>query len=590
MMSWFYDFLAWREKRIKEKQFVVFLSFLVGIFTAIMAYILKQSAHAIEHFLTANFSESEANYYYLVYPIVGIFITSMFVRYVVKDNISHGVTRILYAISQNQARIRRHNTWTSVLASSITIGFGGSVGAEAPIVLTGSAIGSNLGKLFRMNQKTMMLLVGCGASAAIAGIFKAPIAGMVFTIEVLMLDLNSVSIVPLLVSSVTAASLSYFLMGSQAMFYFQMASAFDMKNILYVIALGIACGFVSLYFIRGMSHLEDLYGKVKRPFIKLLIGGFSLSVLIFFFPPLYGEGYSSVIGLINNNSDAILSGSMFYEYKDTIWFLWLYIIGIILFKIFATAGTNGGGGCGGTFAPSLFVGCFSGFLFASVVNYLGLTSLSCGNFALLGMAGVMSGVMYAPLTGIFLIAELTGGYQLFMPLMITSLVSYAVIRVFESHSIYAMRLAKKGELITHHKDKTVLTLLNINNVVEKDLKPILRNSTLRDVVKVVSQSRRNVFPVVDENGTFYGVLLLDNIRNIMFRPALYDKFTVSDLMTQPAALVSDSDSMENVMTLFERTQAWNLPVVDANNKYVGFVSKSKIFNAYRQVLVDFSDE
>ena len=585
-------FIAWREKHIKEKRFILLLSFLVGICTALAAFLLKLLIHWIQNFLTERFDTTEANYLYLVYPVVGILLAGCFVRYVVKDDISHGVTKILYAISRRQGRIKPHNTWSSIIASSITIGFGGSVGAEAPIVLTGSAIGSNLGSIFKMEHRTLMLLVGCGAAGAVAGIFKAPIAGLVFTLEVLMIDLTMTSLLPLLISAVTAATLSYVMTGTEAMFKFHMDEAFQLERIPYVIMLGVVCGLVSLYFTRAMNRVEGLFARLASPWRKLLVGGAMLSVLIFLFPPLYGEGYDTIELLLNGTSnadwDTVMNNSFFYGHARL---LLVYLILIILFKVFATSATNGGGGCGGIFAPSLYLGCIAGFVFSHFSNEFDATTyLPEKNFALMGMAGVMSGVMHAPLTGVFLIAELTGGYDLFLPLMMVSVSSYLTIIVFEPHSIYSMRLAKKGELLTHHKDKAVLTLMKVENVVEKDFVTVHPDMDLGEVVKAISASHRNVFPVTDSEGTLTGLVLLNDIRNIMFRPELYHRFKVSKFMTSPAARLKVTDSMEQVMRTFDDTNAWNLPVVDEAGKYVGFVSKSKIFNSYRQVLVNFSDE
>ncbi len=585
-------FLVWREKNIKEKRFILILSFLVGIFTALAALILKFLIHWIQNFLTENFNTTEANYLYLVYPVVGIFLTGLFVRHIVKDDISHGVTRILYAISRRQGRIKRHNTWSSIIASSITIGFGGSVGAEAPIVLTGSAIGSNLGSLFKMEHRTLMLLIGCGAAGAVAGIFKAPIAGLVFTLEVLMIDLTMSSLLPLLISAVTAATLSYVVTGQEAMFRFHLDQPFELNRIPYVIMLGIFCGLVSLYFTRAMNSVEGLFGRLRTPYKKLAVGGAMLSILIFLFPPLYGEGYETIELLLNGTTnaewDTVMNNSLFYGHGNL---LLVYLVLIILFKVFASSATNGGGGCGGIFAPSLYLGCIAGFVFSHFSNEFEVTTqLTEKNFALMGMAGVMSGVMHAPLTGVFLIAELTGGYDLFLPLMIVSVSSYLTIIVFEPHSIYSMRLAKKGELLTHHKDKAVLTLMKVENVVEKNFICVHPEMDLGEMVRAISQSKRNIFPVTDQEGKLLGIVQLDDIRNIMFRQELYHRFTVNKFMTSAPGRLYDTDSMEQVMQTFDDTKAWNLPVVDQEGKYLGFVSKSKIFNAYREVLVHFSDE
>ena len=582
--------IRWREKHIKESNFVLILSFVVGILTSGAALLLKKMIDVIQHFLTSAFSVDSANYLYLLYPAIGILLASLFVRYVVRDDISHGVTHILYAISRRQGRLKRHNMWTSLVGSSLTIGMGGSVGAEAPIVLTGAAIGSNLGSYFKMNHKTLMVLMGCGSAGAIAGIFKAPIAGMLFTIEVLMLDLTAASVMPLMIASVTAASLSYFVTGTQSMFQFSLTDPFMLDRIPWVMVLGVACGLVSLYLIRGMNKVEGWYKKMKSPYSKLLLGAMVLSILIFLFPPLYGEGYTAISQIINGKPDILTEGSLFYAYKDSVWMLVGYMCLIIFFKIVASASTNGAGGVGGVFAPSLFVGALAGFVVGHSINELGLARVSEENFALMGMAGVMSAVMHAPLTGIFLIAELTGGYQLFLPLMIVSGVSYLTIYLFEKNSIYSMRLAQKGQLLTHHKDKAVLTLMKVENVIETDFEVVNPEMYLGDLVKVISTAKRNIFPVVNDEGVLLGIVLLDDIRNIMFRKELYMRFKVQKLMISPPAKLSVQDPMERVMRIFDDTNAWNLPVIDEQEKYIGFVSKSKIFNSYRKVLVHFSDE
>lgn len=590
--NWMQQFIIWRENHISEKQFILILSFLVGIFTALAALLLKLLIHWIQNFLTENFDTTEANYLYLVYPVVGIFLAGVFVRHIVKDDISHGVTRILYAISRRQGRIKRHNTWSSIFASSITIGFGGSVGAEAPIVLTGSAIGSNLGSVFKMEHRTLMLLVGCGAAGAVAGIFKAPIAGLVFTLEVLMIDLTMSSLLPLLISAVTAATVSYITTGTDAMFKFHLDEAFELSRIPYVIMLGVFCGLVSLYFTRAMNYVEGVFGKLQTPYKKLALGGVMLSVLIFLFPPLYGEGYDTIELLLNGTTnaewDSVMNNSFFYGHGQL---LLVYLLLIVIFKVFASSATNGGGGCGGIFAPSLYLGCIAGFIFSHFSNEFATTAyLPEKNFALMGMAGVMSGVMHAPLTGVFLIAELTGGYDLFLPLMIVAVSSYLTIIIFEPHSIYSMRLAKKGELLTHHKDKAVLTLMKVESVVEKNFVTVHPDMDLGELVKAISASHRNIFPVTDKEGVLLGIVTLDDIRNIMFRQELYHRFKVSKLMGSAPARLLYTDSMEKVMQTFDDTNAWNLPVVDTEGKYIGFVSKSKIFNSYREVLVHFSED
>lgn len=473
--SWFEQLLDWREKHISERTFVLMLAFAVGFFCAVAAFTLHWIIAQIALLLTSSFNEKTANWLYLVYPVVGIYLTGLFVKYVVKDNISHGITRILYAISSKRSRLRGHNCWSSVLASAITIGFGGSVGAEAPIVLTGSAIGSNLGKLFRMDNRTLVLLVGCGAAGAIAGIFKAPIAGLVFTLEVLMIDLTMASLLPILISCVTATCFTYIFSGSTSLFTFHLDAAWTVERVPANILLGVTCGLLSLYFIRAMTLCEDMFSRFKdKPYFKLVIGGSMLSMLIFLFPSLYGEGYHDINQLLNGSTEAdwngIMHNSLFSGHGSL---LVIYVFLVVVTKVFATSATNGGGGCGGTFAPSLFVGCFGGFLFARLWNMYEVgVYVPEKNFALLGMAGVMSGVMHAPLTGIFLIAEITGGYALFLPLMIVSVCSYLTIIIFEPHSIYGMRLAREGKLITHHTDHAVLTLMSLDSVIDRDYTPV----------------------------------------------------------------------------------------------------------------------
>lgn len=586
----FISFVVWRERHIKEKTFVMILALIVGLLAGGAAILLKFLISLISSSLTAGLEVSEGNWMYILYPSMGVIIAAMYVRYIVRDNISHGVTRVLYSISQNKSRLKPHNMYTSIVASSITIGFGGSVGAEGPIVFTGSAIGSNLGQLFRLPPRVLMILVGCGAAAGIAGIFKAPIAGMLFTLEVLMLDLTTVSVMPLLIASITSATLAYVYTGYNFEFFFAQSESFGIGRIPYVILLGVFCGLMSLYFTRVMNMMEKFFRRMKNPWIKTAVGCVILSSLVFIFPPLYGEGYESIIGLLAGDASSIVNGSIFYREGSMVWFLILFIALVVFTKAFATSATNGGGGVGGTFAPSLYVGCLSGFLFAYTINHLGIgIELSTKNFALMGMAGVMSGVMHAPLMGIFLTAELTGGYDLFLPLLIVSTIAYGTIKVFEPYSIYTMRLARRGELLTHHKDKAVLTLLKVNNVIETDFLSVRPEMDLKQMVDTISHSRRNLFPVLDENDRLLGVVLLDEIRNIMFRPDLYKRLHVSKFMSTPPACIDLSYSMDKVMKLFDDTGAWNLPVVD-NGRYVGFVSKSKIFNSYRRVLRHYCED
>ena len=591
--EWLKRLHEWRVAHVSEKMFMIILALLIGFFAAVAAFSLHWIINQIVSLLTSSFDRTGANWLYLVYPVVGIYLTSLFVRYVVKDNISHGITRILYAISSNKSRLKSHNCWSSVIASAITIGFGGSVGAEAPIVLTGSAIGSNLGQLFHLDRKMLMTLVGCGAAGAIAGIFKAPIAGLVFTLEVLMIDMTMSALLPILVSCVTATCFTYIFSGDASLFTFHLDSEWSVHRIPACVLLGISCGLVSLYFIRMMGACENVFAKFKdHPHIKLAIGGTVLSLLIFLFPALYGEGYISINLLLNGRTEAdwnqILNNSLFSGQGSM---LIPYIALVLFTKVMATSATNGGGGCGGTFAPSLFIGCFTGFLFSRLwnMNEIGIY-IPEKNFSLLGMAGVMSGVMHAPLTGIFLIAELTGGYSMFMPLMIVSVCAYLTIIIFEPHSIYGSRLAKQGKLITHHTDHAVLTLMNLDSVIEKDYLSVTPDMELGQIVHKISRSHSTVIPVLDAGGMLIGEIDIMKIRNVMFRIELYHHFMASQLMTDPKARLSDTTPMVDVMRAFDRTGANWLPVLDVDNHLKGYISRQRIYTMYRKMVADMSED
>ena len=585
--------MLWTVNHLSRRQLTLTLAFFVGVLAAVAAYVLHTAIHLIQHYLSATLASNQINWFYLVYPVAGILITMLFVRYVVRDNISHGITRILYAISTKQGRLPKHNMWSSVVASAITIGFGGSVGAEAPIVLTGSAIGSNLARRFHLDSKTIYMLVGCGASAAIAGIFKAPIAGLVFTVEVLMIDLTMGSLLPILIACVTATCFTYALSGENSLFSFTLESEWTVIRTPANILLGIACGIVSLYFIRSMTFFENIFSKLAdRPYVKWLVGGVALSTLIFIFPSLYGEGYAAINVLLNGKSPAdwnvIMEHSLFSGHGEL---LLIYVALVLVTKSMATASTNGGGGCGGTFAPSLFVGAFAGFLFARTWNTYNFSIyIPENNFALLGMAGVMSGVMHAPLTGVFLIAELTGGYNLFIPLLIVSTVSYLTIYIFEPYSIYGMRLAREGKLITHHTDHAVLTLMSLDTVIERDCSAISPDTMLSELVHKISRSRVDVLPVVDNGNHLLGEIDMMKLRHILFRTELYHRFNVRQLMSEPPAMLRVDDPMEEVMKAFDKTNAQQLPVVDNQNILIGYVSRSHVYSLYRKMVADLSND
>ena len=578
-------FILWREAHISERIFVLILSFIIGILTALAAFALKQLIGTIQHLLMPAIRQ--ANVWYLILPPIGVLLTAGVVKLFIRDDISHGVTKVLGAMSQRKSRIKPHNTWSSLLASSITIGFGGSVGAESPIVMTGAAIGSNTGRLFKLEQRQLMLLVGCGAAGAIAGIFKAPIAGLVFVVEVLLLDLTLSSVLPLLISSVTSATMAYLLTGQQAMFSFYQSDPFTAERIPYVILLGIACGFTSLYFSKVMFALESWLKRRSNFFKRYGISMLILSVAIFLFPPLFGEGYSTLSDLMAGQYSSVTDNSIFDSFGSNYWVIFAFLLCTMLVKVFASVATNSGGGCGGLFAPSLFVGGLCGFVFAYALNFFPFIEvyLPQKNFVLMGMAGVMAGVMHAPLTGTFLIAELTGGYNLLLPLMLVAICSYGTIRIFMPHSIYSLRLAQQGKLMTHSKDQAVLTVMSIDNVIETDFDKVYPDMTLGELVQVVGRAKRNLFPVVErETDKLLGVVSLDDIRNIMFRPELYDRYKVDRIMVSPPARIQSDMHMDHIMHLFDQTKAWNLPVVTPEGQYLGYVSKSKIFNTYREVL------
>ena len=583
----------WRVEHVSERMFMIILALAVGFFAAVAAFVLHWIINQIVLLLTSQFDRTGANWLYLVYPVVGIYLTSLFVRYIVKDNISHGITRILYAISSNKSRLKSHNCWSSVIASAITIGFGGSVGAEAPIVLTGSAIGSNLGQLFHLDRKMLMTLVGCGAAGAIAGIFKAPIAGLVFTLEVLMIDMTMSALLPILVSCVTATCFTYIFSGDAALFTFHLDSVWNVERIPACVLLGVSCGLISLYFIRMMNVCEDVFARFKdQPYVKLLIGGTVLSLLIFLFPALYGEGYSSINLLLNGRTEhdwnQILNNSLFSGQGSM---LIPYIALVLFTKVIATSATNGGGGCGGTFAPSLFIGCFTGFLFSRLwnIHQIGVY-VPEKNFALLGMAGVMSGVMHAPLTGIFLIAELTGGYSMFMPLMIVSVCAYLTIIIFEPHSIYGSRLARQGKLLTHHTDHAALTLMNLDSVIDRDYMGVTPDMELGQIVHKISRSHSSVLPVLDAGGMLLGEIDIMKIRNVLFRIELYHHFKASQLMTEPKSMLSDATPMTEVMKTFDETGANWLPVLDVDSHLKGYISRQRIYTMYRKMVADMSED
>jgi len=580
--SWF--------KRMPERRMLLILSGFTGLGCGLAAVILKQTIHGVQALLTGWFHASADNLLYFIYPGIGMLLAFLLVKYVIRDNIGHGVTKVLHAISRNESKIKAHNCWSSMAASSVTIGFGGSVGAEAPIVYTGAAIGSNIARVLGLNYRQMTLLLGCGAAGAVAGIFKAPLAGILFTLEILMFHLSVASILPLLIASVTATVVSSVLMGSDVAFI-TTAERFLFSNLPYYIVLGVMCGFVSLYFIRMTLFLEDKIHSIQKPFRRWLYSAIGLGILIFLFPPLYGESYGALNACLNDHLEPAANNSLLYgALESKPWFLPLFFVGVLFFKVVAMSFTNAGGGVGGTFGPTLFVGGVLGFIMARSINLFGFHHLPEANFALTGMAGLMAGVMQAPLTSIFLIAEITGGYKLLLPLIITSACSFATIRGFEAYSIYTKRLAKSGDLLTHDNDQAVLVLLRTVDLVETDFKAVGIDDDLSALVRAVSSCKRNIFPVLGANGELKGVVLLDKIREMMFDREQYPHVFVKDLMQPPPDIVGIDEKMEQVMEKFENSGAWNLPVIDLQQRYAGFVSKSKIFSAYREQLAQLSQE
>jgi chloride channel protein, CIC family len=584
-----FQFVAWKNKHITNSQFILILSFVIGILSGLAAVILKNTVHYAFYLISQGFRFEKENYLYLALPLVGILLTVIFVKFILKKNISHGVSRILYAISKRKGVLEGHHTYSSMVGSTLTVAFGGSVGLEAPIVLTGSAIGSNLGRWFRLNHKSLIVLIGCGAAGAIAGIFKSPIAAVIFAIEVLMIDLTLTALIPLLISAVTGATVAYFLSGKSVLFFFHLTDPFVLRDIPMFILLGVFTGLVSVYFTRTNELIERRFKKIKNDYNKIVMGGIMLGILIFVFPSLYGEGYAILQEVLKGKSNELINEGLFYALKDEPWFLLAVIFSILFFKAIATAVTTGSGGVGGIFAPSLFMGGIAGLFVAKTLNQFSFFQVSESNFALVGMAGMMSGVMHAPLTGIFLIAEITGGYQLLTPLIITATISYLTINYFEPHSLYAKRLAQRGELFTHDKDKAMLSLMKVKSLLETNFETIHLNATLGDFVKVVPKSKRNVFPVVDDDNNFYGVIFINDIRNIVFERDLYDTTYIRDLMFMPEPSVDPDESMEDIARKFSESEHYNLPVLK-DGKYLGFVSRANVFSTYRTLLKEFSDE
>jgi len=585
--NFFEKILLWRIKHISERNFVLILSVLIGVFSGIAAVLLKNLAHTTYVLVIKGFVFEKKILLNFVIPLTGIFLTVLFVRKLIKDDLGHGVSKVLHAISKNNGYIKPHNTFSSVVASSLTVGFGGSVGLEAPVVLTGSAIGSNLARLFRLNYKTVVLMIGCGSAGAIAGIFKAPIAGVVFTIEMLMIELTISTLIPLLISAVSGSLVAWLLMGSSVPFFYVIDTPFVLKDVFFYIFLGITSGLASFYFSRTVMNIEEKFSRVKNQYIRVIVGSLILGLLIYVFPSFYGEGYESLMDILRRQGESLINKSLFGDLAYNQWVFLVLLLLLIFLKAIATAVTTGAGGVGGTFAPSLFMGGVIGFFTGRLINTFFDIGISESNFSLVGMAGVMAGVMHAPLTAIFLIAEITGGYELFPPLIITATISYLTTKYFEPHSLYNKKLAEKGELITHNKDQAVLMLMKSDNLIETNFLAIKPTATLGDLVKLISKSSRNIFPVVDDDGTFMGIVILDHVREIIFKPELYEITPVNTLMFMPETTIEIGESMNDVAQKFYNSDKFNLVVLD-QGKYVGFISRARVFSMYRRLLKDFS--
>lgn len=576
---------------MQDRYFIIVLSAAIGFFSGIAAYLLKSSVYYIEEMLTTRFQIQEQNYWYVLYPAIGILLTVLFIRYVVKDETRHGIPRILYVISKLGGKMKQHKIFSSLFGSSLTAGFGGSIGLEAPIISAGSSIGSSMGQLLRLNYKMTILLIGCGAAGAMASIFTTPIAAVIFSLEVLMLDLTISSIIPLLMASATGAITTKLLLAEKILVHFKINEPFGVGDVPYFLLLGVLTGLVSLYFNRANRSITSFMESMNNSWIRGFIGVSLLGLIIFLFPPLYGEGYDAIRLIIAGESLSLLDNSFFYVFRDNAWLFMGFLLFLVFLKVVATTLTIESGGIGGIFAPSAVTGGLTGFAFARFFNELGVTRhLSEANFTLVGMAGVLGAVLHAPLTAIFLIAEMTNGYDLIVPLMLTSTISFITIKAFDPHSIFTRRLAERGELLTHHKDQAVLTLLNIRDVIDKDIQTIGPKANLGDLTRIIAKSKRNLFPVVDKNLKFMGLVVLDDVREDMFDNSRWNT-PIAKYILQPMAheKVFIDDSMETVMEKFKRTGNYNLVVLD-KGKYVGFVSRATVFNAYRQTLIDVSHD
>jgi CIC family chloride channel protein len=582
-------FHRWRLNNLKPHTFIALLSIVIGIAAGLAAVIIKNSVHFIQEMLEEFLPDSIHQYFNFLLPVAGISLVVIFTKYLLKRPITHGIPNVLFSISKRNGKIKRHNMFSSIISSALTVGFGGSVGLEGPTVATGAAIGSNLSRMLKLEYKQIVLMLGCAAAAAMAAIFKAPITAIVFAVEVIMIDLTSFSLIPLLLASSSAVVTSYLFLGMNVLYPFDVEVAFSHRDLVWYILLGIVAGLVSAYFAKVYMFVGKLFDKVKGVGNKLIIGGVLLGIMIFVFPPLFGEGYNDINSCLQGKFSYLYEDSVFSIFKGNIWSVFFLFGALILFKVIATSITFGAGGVGGIFAPTLFMGVHTGMLFAIILNTTGIHVVNENNFALVGMAGLIAGVLHAPLTGMFLIAELTGGYKLFVPLMIVATFSYLTVKIFIKNSVYTYQLARRKALITHDKDKAVLSLMSVDKLLEKDFMAICPDATLRDLVKIIEVSHRNLFPVIDEDNMLVGMLKMDDVRHLIFRPEKYDSVRVKDIMYMPEFFISTDDSVQEVADKFHACGRYNLAVLD-NGKYVGFISRAKVFSAYQKMLKHLSHD
>jgi chloride channel protein, CIC family len=589
--SIFTKFLKWKYKHISNNQFINIASAVIGLLAGLGAVTLKNLTHFIQELLEGEFIKEIHQAFYFIFPILGLVLVLLVVKYVIRKRVGHGIPSTLYAISKQKGIMPRHQMWASLFTAPLTVGFGGSVGLEGPTVATGAALGSNFARLFHLNQTKKTLLIGCAAAGAMSSIFKAPIAAIIFAVEIFSLELTLASMIPLLLASITAILTSYFFLGDDVLLHFNIQDKFELNDVLFYVLLGISSALTSIYFSKVYFGIDGFFKRFINPYKRLLVGGVLIGVIVFFIPPLFGEGYGTINNVLRGNINAITTNNIFNFAIDNIWIIIGFLVGLVTFKVIAMSLTFGAGGIGGVFAPTLFTGSISGYLLAMVINYSGLFNhqLSLTNFAMVGMAGLMAGVLQAPLTAIFLIAEITGGYELFVPLMIVASISFLITKKYIPHSIYAAQLAKRGELITHDKDKNILMMLNIDKIIETNFIPIYPKMNLGKMLhKAVTKSTRNLFPVINDEQEFIGIVLLDDIREFMFDQKLHESTTVEDYMHSAPDLINyETDTMQMVMDKFQNSSAWNLPVIK-NGKYFGFVSKSKLLTAYRRQLINFA--